>query len=110
MYEYDLFAVINHEGQINNGHYTNYARFNDEVKFDEPVQVWFLLTLIIFSGSGIALTTISKSKFVSFHYVFTRQLFNKMLIICPAYQLSIQSNPFKLWRMPQLGGIHVFLC
>lgn len=31
MYEYDLFAVINHEGQINNGHYTNYARFNDEV-------------------------------------------------------------------------------
>ena len=38
MYEYDLFAVINHEGQINNGHYTNYARFNDEVKLDiEPV-------------------------------------------------------------------------
>jgi hypothetical protein len=31
MYEYDLFAVINHEGQINNGHYTNYARFEDEV-------------------------------------------------------------------------------
>ena len=37
MYEYDLFGVINHEGQINNGHYTNYARFNDEVKLDEPV-------------------------------------------------------------------------
>ncbi|KAF7354378.1 Ubiquitin carboxyl-terminal hydrolase [Mycena venus] len=32
MYEYDLFAVINHEGQINNGHYTNYARFEDEVR------------------------------------------------------------------------------
>jgi ubiquitin C-terminal hydrolase len=31
MYEYDLFAVINHEGKINNGHYTNYARFEDEV-------------------------------------------------------------------------------
>ena len=31
MYEYDLFAVINHEGQINNGHYTNFARFQDEV-------------------------------------------------------------------------------
>lgn len=31
MYEYDLFAVINHEGQIDNGHYTNYARFQDEV-------------------------------------------------------------------------------
>lgn len=31
MYEYDLFAVINHEGQIDNGHYTNFARFQDEV-------------------------------------------------------------------------------
>lgn len=31
MYEYDLFAVINHEGQIDNGHYTNFARFRDEV-------------------------------------------------------------------------------
>ncbi|KAJ6516717.1 hypothetical protein C8R47DRAFT_1088124 [Mycena vitilis] len=30
MYAYDLFAVINHEGQMNNGHYTNYARFEDE--------------------------------------------------------------------------------
>jgi ubiquitin carboxyl-terminal hydrolase 22/27/51 len=31
MYEYDLFAVINHEGQMDNGHYTNFARFQDEV-------------------------------------------------------------------------------
>ena len=31
MYEYDLFAVINHEGQMDNGHYTNFARFRDEV-------------------------------------------------------------------------------
>lgn len=30
MYEYDLFAVINHEGQIDNGHYTSFARFQDE--------------------------------------------------------------------------------
>ncbi|KAJ7471011.1 hypothetical protein FB451DRAFT_1472862 [Mycena latifolia] len=36
MYEYDLFAVINHEGQINNGHYTNFARFEDEwYRFDD---------------------------------------------------------------------------
>ncbi|KAF7297767.1 Ubiquitin carboxyl-terminal hydrolase [Mycena kentingensis (nom. inval.)] len=36
MYEYDLFAVINHEGQMNNGHYTNYARFEDEwYRFDD---------------------------------------------------------------------------
>lgn len=32
MYEYDLFAVINHEGQMENGHYTNFARFQDEVR------------------------------------------------------------------------------
>ncbi|KAJ2926938.1 hypothetical protein H1R20_g10145, partial [Candolleomyces eurysporus] len=36
LYEYDLFAVINHEGQIDNGHYTNYARFEDEwYRFDD---------------------------------------------------------------------------
>lgn len=34
--EYDLFAVINHEGQIDNGHYTNFARFQDEwYRFDD---------------------------------------------------------------------------
>jgi Ubiquitin carboxyl-terminal hydrolase len=31
LYEYELFAVICHEGQIDNGHYTNFARFQDEV-------------------------------------------------------------------------------
>ncbi|KIO34647.1 hypothetical protein M407DRAFT_64084 [Tulasnella calospora MUT 4182] len=30
MYEYELFAVVNHEGQVNTGHYTNYARFEDQ--------------------------------------------------------------------------------
>ncbi|KAF8512245.1 hypothetical protein JB92DRAFT_3083359 [Gautieria morchelliformis] len=36
MYEYDLFAVINHEGQMNNGHYTNFARYCDEwYRFDD---------------------------------------------------------------------------
>ncbi|KAF7344818.1 Ubiquitin carboxyl-terminal hydrolase [Mycena venus] len=36
MYVYDLFAVINHEGQINNGHYTNYGRSEDEwYRFDD---------------------------------------------------------------------------
>lgn len=36
MYEYDLFAVINHEGQMDNGHYTNFARFRDEwYRFDD---------------------------------------------------------------------------
>lgn len=31
MYEYDLFTVVNHEGQIDNGHYTNFARIGDDV-------------------------------------------------------------------------------
>lgn len=31
MYEYDLFSVVCHEGQINNGHYTCFARSRDEV-------------------------------------------------------------------------------
>ena len=31
-YVYDLFAVINHEGQMNNGHYTNFARYGREVR------------------------------------------------------------------------------
>ncbi|KAJ7847826.1 hypothetical protein B0H14DRAFT_2356983, partial [Mycena olivaceomarginata] len=35
MYEYDFFAVINHEGQINSGNYTNYARFEDKYRFDD---------------------------------------------------------------------------
>jgi ubiquitin carboxyl-terminal hydrolase 22/27/51 len=36
MYDYDLFAVINHEGQMDNGHYTNYARLHDEwYRFDD---------------------------------------------------------------------------
>ncbi|THH11391.1 hypothetical protein EW146_g8064 [Bondarzewia mesenterica] len=36
LYEYDLFAVINHEGQIDNGHYTNFARVRDEwYRFDD---------------------------------------------------------------------------
>ncbi|KAF9262427.1 cysteine proteinase [Marasmius fiardii PR-910] len=36
LYEYDLFAVINHEGHMNNGHYTTFARFQDEwYRFDD---------------------------------------------------------------------------
>lgn len=33
LYDYDLFAVINHDGQIDNGHYTNFARSQDQVSF-----------------------------------------------------------------------------
>jgi ubiquitin carboxyl-terminal hydrolase 22/27/51 len=30
-YEYELYAVVNHEGQLDTGHYTNFARYQDEV-------------------------------------------------------------------------------
>ena len=48
MYDYDLFAVINHEGQMNNGHYTNFARYRDEVRGDCAVQ-WIssILTMLL---------------------------------------------------------------
>ncbi|KAH9010113.1 hypothetical protein EDB85DRAFT_2053774 [Lactarius pseudohatsudake] len=36
MYDYELFAVVNHEGQIDNGHYTSFARFQDTwCRFDD---------------------------------------------------------------------------
>ncbi|KIK70376.1 hypothetical protein GYMLUDRAFT_32380 [Collybiopsis luxurians FD-317 M1] len=36
MYQYELFAVINHEGQMDNGHYTNFARFDSQwYRFDD---------------------------------------------------------------------------
>ncbi|KAI0259604.1 hypothetical protein BC834DRAFT_833247 [Gloeopeniophorella convolvens] len=36
MYAYELFAVINHEGQIDNGHYTSFARYDDTwCRFDD---------------------------------------------------------------------------
>ncbi|KAG9107720.1 hypothetical protein FRC07_008589 [Ceratobasidium sp. 392] len=36
MYEYDLLAVVNHEGQMDTGHYTNFARCHDRwYRFDD---------------------------------------------------------------------------
>ncbi|KAF9230101.1 hypothetical protein BU15DRAFT_91186 [Melanogaster broomeanus] len=42
MYDYDFFAVINHEGQMDNGHSTNYAWLHDEWYHvdDEKSPVW----------------------------------------------------------------------
>lgn len=31
LYEYELFAIISHEGTIDNGHYTSYAKYDNEV-------------------------------------------------------------------------------
>jgi len=36
MFLYDLFCVINHEGAMDTGHYTNFARYADEwYRFDD---------------------------------------------------------------------------
>jgi len=36
VYQYDLFSVVNHDGQLNTGHYTNFARSHDEwYRFDD---------------------------------------------------------------------------
>ncbi|KAJ7215547.1 hypothetical protein GGX14DRAFT_443055 [Mycena pura] len=52
MYEYDLFAVINHEGQMNNGHYTNYARFEDEwYRFDDDKVTSVSLSAVLGSSA-----------------------------------------------------------
>lgn len=47
MYEYELFAVINHEGQVNTGHYTNYARFEDQVRILLPDRCMVTKRLIL---------------------------------------------------------------
>lgn len=57
MYEYDLFAVINHDGNMSNGHYTNYARFGQEVSDLEATRsLYWRLT----PRSGIASMMTSK--------------------------------------------------
>ncbi|KAG6852814.1 hypothetical protein C0991_008969 [Blastosporella zonata] len=38
MFDYDLFSVINHEGKMDNGHYTNFARYQDERHLDYKVE------------------------------------------------------------------------
>ncbi|TEB19403.1 cysteine proteinase [Coprinellus micaceus] len=52
LYEYDLFAVINHEGQMDNGHYINYARFQDEwYRFDDDKVTHTSLSAVLASNA-----------------------------------------------------------
>ncbi|KAF8318472.1 cysteine proteinase, partial [Clavulina sp. PMI_390] len=54
LYAYDLFAVINHEGQMDTGHYTAYARSRDLWhKFDDDK--------VTYASLGEALSTRSKA-------------------------------------------------
>jgi hypothetical protein len=49
MYEYDLLAVVNHEGQMDTGHYTNFARCYDRVSrriYKIPRGCMFILSFV----------------------------------------------------------------
>lgn len=39
MYEYDLFSVVCHEGQIDNGHYICFTRHQGEVRAPAPLHL-----------------------------------------------------------------------
>jgi Ubiquitin carboxyl-terminal hydrolase len=88
MYEYDLFAVINHEGQMNNGHYTNYARYCDEVCEITWLEKYSRCC------SGIDLTTTSA--------------FDHMLLLKHILTL-FQSPSIHFARLPKFGSVHVLL-
>jgi len=52
LYEYHLFAVICHEGQIDNGHYTNFARFQEDwYRFDDEKVIPTTLTQCLKSSA-----------------------------------------------------------
>ncbi len=60
VYQYDLFSVVNHDGHLNTGHYTNFARSHDEVR---PHCVLGGVCVLIKHCSGIVSTMISLSTF-----------------------------------------------
>ena len=60
MYQYDLFSVVNHDGQLNTGHYTNFARSHDEVRLHYVSEI----KVFIKRCSGTVSTMISSYMFV----------------------------------------------
>ncbi|KZS92407.1 cysteine proteinase [Sistotremastrum niveocremeum HHB9708] len=52
LYDYDLFCVVNHEGAMDNGHYTNFARFEDEwYRFDDDKVTHAKLSQVLASNA-----------------------------------------------------------
>lgn len=95
LYEYDLFSVVCHEGQIDNGHYTCFTRHQDEVRalklhsFDVKTDSMYI--------SGTAMMTRSERS-------------PKPIITYCVLTHAHQSNAFYFGRMSEFAGIHVFLC
>lgn len=102
MYDYDLFAVINHDGQLNNGHYTNFARHCDEVFVKMmpaliPVDIWFYMveqwyrfdddkyvSLSIGDSSHLSDWSVHPEQSLSIHYTGVSQLHSLYVFLCQA--------------------------
>jgi ubiquitin C-terminal hydrolase len=69
LYEYDLFGVISHEGQIDNGHYVSYARFEDEVLFLFSFVRGLTVDSQSCSGTGLMTTSVYRSFFVLVNFL-----------------------------------------
>jgi ubiquitin C-terminal hydrolase len=93
LYEYDLFGVICHEGQIDNGHYISYARFGDEV----------LVPFLIFDRKCCS-NSMQWYRFDDDKYVLKRSL---SLV---NYLILKQSYPYKSGNMSECICVYVFLC
>lgn len=94
MYEYDLFAVINHEGQMNNGHYTNYARFQDEVRSLWSPKKLYIMTI---------LNTVVSFRWWQVRFVILLSYLVDNFIVSQ----SDANNSRSLFK---ISGLYVFLC
>lgn len=86
MYEYDLFAVINHDGNMTNGHYTNYARSGEQVSLCDQI----FTTQTDSACSGIASTM--TSGFRLFRSMLSSNTFDRVTI--SSLGECLQSNAY----------------
>ncbi|KAI0294688.1 hypothetical protein B0F90DRAFT_1919610 [Multifurca ochricompacta] len=53
LYDYELFAVINYDGQIDNGHYTSFTCFQDMCHYDDDKVTPAMLTNMLGTSAPI---------------------------------------------------------
>ncbi|PCH42519.1 cysteine proteinase [Wolfiporia cocos MD-104 SS10] len=84
MYEYDLFSVVCHDGQINNGHYTCFARSQDEWhRFDDDKV----------TPSTLGACLASKSQAYMCFYV--KRHLDYMPYVTPSYKITREAEAVK---------------
>jgi len=93
VYQYDLFSVVNHDGQLNTGHYTNFARSHDEVR----PRCCFKKDLCVHSALQWYRFDDDKSVHVCLD---SRSITNAF----------VQSDKSKTKRVPRFHSLHVLLC